>query len=480
MLNDRKPLIGYLLKTFPKVSETFILNEILELERQGLDLHIFSLRSPTNEQPHPAVSQVNAPITYIPSLLPDANSETINAFVQVYLDWLNQTPQAALHALELFADRPETKDFNELWQGIYLARELQRLHIDHLHVHFANIPTATAEIAHQLCGVPFSITAHAKDIYLTDSAALDRRIAKAEFILTCTDFNRRYLQRLSTSDTPIHLAYHGIDLKRFTPQPALDEPTPVSPFAVPNSAPNFPHAEPSQAAPVQLLSVGRFCEKKGFFYLLNACRQLQEQDISFHCSIVGYGPMQAQMDAWIQDYRLESVVTLVGKLTQDQVVEQYQQADVFVLPCVVTDEGDRDGIPNVLLESMAMGVPVVSTDVSGIGELVDSGQNGLLVPERDATALAIAIGQLVNSAALRSRLGEAGQRTVHQQFTLAQNVGDVKDYLLRSLNAVAEWHQAWPDGSISGWVGGSSVATPLPQDYALSSPAYSAAPARKS
>ncbi|MEO0406892.1 MAG: glycosyltransferase [Cyanobacteria bacterium P01_A01_bin.135] len=414
---SQPPVVGYLLKTFPKLSETFILNEILELERQGVALHLFSLRSPADETPHPAVAQVKSPVTYIPSLLPSPTAQATNALIETHLALLGEAasqPSPQFYsAVNLFFQRQDPKDINELLQGIYLARELQRLNVAHLHVHFANIPAATAEIAYEICRVPFSITAHAKDIYLTPSAELDRRIAKAEFVLTCTDFNRRYLNELSTSDTPIHLAYHGIDLARFTGDTA------------------------TQSAPLEVLSVGRFCEKKGFTYLLQACRQLRDRGVRFHCAIVGYGPLEAQMQAQITDYDLEAVVTLVGKLTQDQVLECYRQADAFVLPCVVTEDGDRDGIPNVLLEAMAMGLPVVSTGISGIGELVRPEENGLLVPQRDADALAQAMLRLAEDDGLRSRLGQAGQRTVQQGFTLSQNVGEVKAHLFRALQPVA-------------------------------------------
>jgi glycosyltransferase involved in cell wall biosynthesis len=184
---------------------------------------------------------------------------------------------------------------------------------------------------------------------------------------------------------------------------------------------------------VRLLSVGRFCEKKGFNYLLKACRLLWANDLDFTCTLVGYGPLQSQIEQWIDDYQLNGIVTLAGKLTQDEVLEQYRQADAFVLPCVVTEDGDRDGIPNVLLEAMATGLPVVSTDISGIGELVQSGHNGLLVPERDAVALADALQQLMADTQWRSQLGHNGQQTVRQRFALTQNVGDVKKLLLKAL-----------------------------------------------
>lgn len=411
-MTSRKPVIGYLLKTFPKLSETFILNEMLELERQGINLHVFSLRRPKDTHHHPAVGQLQAPVTYIPSLLPEWDRDEENDLLQSQMTWNQRHPIKMMQVLEFYCDRPEERRLNEFLQGCYLAQELERLGIDHLHVHFANIPAATAEIAKLLTNIPFSMTAHAKDIYLTENTALNRRIRSAEFVLTCTDYNRRYLESVSTSDTPIHLSYHGIDLSRFTPQ-----------------------TKGSRDTPLRILSVGRFCEKKGFPYLLEACRQLQDLGVNFHCNIVGFGPLETQIREQIQTLALADTVTLVGKLTQDQVIEQYRQADVFVLPCQVTEDGDRDGIPNVLLEAMAIGIPVISTAISGITELVESGMNGLLVPEKNAQAIADALIRLACDAGLRAHLGQAGSRTVHQNFTLEHNVGQVKDWLLNALCA---------------------------------------------
>jgi glycosyltransferase involved in cell wall biosynthesis len=410
-----QPVIGYLLKTFPKLSETFILNEMLELERQGMTLHIFSLRSPQDTRHHPAVSQLRATVTYIPSLLPQWSHAEETALVDSQLFWSRRDAEQMLTLLEFYRDRPEERRFNEFLQGCYLAQEMERLGIDHLHVHFANVPAATAEIAQKLTGIPFSMTAHAKDIYLTDDAALNRRIHSAEFVLTCTDYNRRYLETLSTSNTPIYRSYHGIDLTRFRPE---------SPSA----------ATETQVHPtLNILSVGRFCEKKGFSYLLDACHQLKQAQIPFHCKIVGFGELESRLQAHIARLDLNSEVTLLGKLTQDAVIEKYHQADVFVLPCLVTEDGDRDGIPNVLLEAMATGLPVVSTAISGITELVQSEANGLLVSEKDATTIAQALTRLAQNPSLRQKLGRAGSRTVHQNFTLEHNVGQVKHWLLNVL-----------------------------------------------
>ncbi|MEM6352206.1 MAG: glycosyltransferase [Cyanobacteria bacterium P01_D01_bin.14] len=404
-----RPLIGFLLKTYPKLSETFILNEILELERQGLNLHIFSLRNRTDRRAHPGVAQVKAPVTYLPTLLPkfDAASET--TLIETQLKLFNRDSATYLKALEFYLSRHEDRRLHEFLQGGYLAWQMQQLGVTHLHVHFANVPAATAEIAQFFCQIPYSITAHAKDIYLSDPAALDRRIGKAEFVLTCTDYNRRYLNNLSSSLTPIHLAYHGLDLSRFQPVPKVNNDVPL------------------------IMSVGRFCEKKGFPYLLEALNTLKQIGQPFRSLIVGYGELEGQIRQQIHDLDLEEHVILLGKQTQDQLIEHYRQADVFVLPCLVTKDGDRDGIPNVLLEAMAMEIPVISTDISGISELVQPNQNGVLVPEKNALALTQALESLLRQPELQRPMGQAGRRSVLAKFGLSNNIGQVKDWLMQAV-----------------------------------------------
>ena len=405
-----RPLIGFLLKTYPKLSETFILNEILELERQGLNLHIFSLRQRKDKRVHPGVEQVKASVTYIPTVLPTFDTAQETELIEAHVELFQQDSETYMQALEFYLSRQEDRRLHEFLQGGYLALQLQRLGITHLHAHFANIPTATAEIAQVFFQVPYSITAHAKDIYLSDAAALDRRMSKAEFVLTCTDFNRQYLSDLSTSRTPIHLAYHGLDLDRFQPNPAA----------------------PKDAVPL-ILSVGRFCEKKGFPYLFKACQILKQVGLSFQCAIAGWGELEPQFRQQIAELGLEDTVTLVGKLTQEKLVKYYERASLFVLPCLVTDDGDRDGIPNVLLEAMAMELPVISTDISGISELVQSGHNGVLVSEKDEVAIAQALEALLRQPRLRAQLGQRGRTTVIEKFGLMQNVGQVKDWLLEAV-----------------------------------------------
>jgi glycosyltransferase involved in cell wall biosynthesis len=396
MTATERPRIAYLLKTFPRLSETFILNEILGLENLGMELDIFSLKRPAEQHTHPSVAKVKSRVAYVPSLLPNPLEalRCLIAHVALFLG----SPVLYSRALRFFilVQKSRVKEFA---QAGFLARALQRRSITHLHAHFANVPVSVAELVHKLTGIPFSFTAHAKDIYLTPPDELRRKISSASFVLTCTGFNAKHLAGIADSQTPIRVVYHGIDLTFFEPA-------------------DVPRQEGK--CPV-VISVGRFCEKKGLPYLIQACALLKEQNRRFQCRIIGYGELRDQLSVLITQLGLEDCVSLEGPFTQDQILEVYRTADAFVLPCLVTDNGDRDGIPNVLLEAMSMGIPVISTGISGIGELIRHTINGLLVPERDAESIALSIGMLLDYPKLAARLAESGRERVMRQFELRQS-----------------------------------------------------------
>ncbi len=399
--------IAYLLKTYPRLSETFILNEILGMENLGAQLHIFSLRRPDDESFHPAVKKVKARVTYALALGP--RSRPFDALMVIYrhVSLLLIHPRAYLETIWSYLRRPGHQRLKELMQAGYLAGEMRASGCTHLHAHFANVPTTVAELIKGFTGIPFSFTAHAKDIYRSDAQDLDRKIAAADFVLTCTGFNLRHLRKISTSRTPIDCIYHGIDLTLFDGRRKCED-----------------DEAASCTAPL-ILSVGRFCEKKGFPYLIRACKLLKNAGADFRCQIIGYGPMQEELDSLIDDLELRCCVTLVGKMTQNQIAESYREADIFALPCLVTDDGDRDGIPNVLIEAMAQRIPVISTDVSGISELITPMENGLLVPEKDADALAFAIVRLLRDSGLRRRMGDNGRARVLRSFSLQTSASAV-------------------------------------------------------
>jgi len=424
--------IAYLLKTFPKLSETFVLNEILELERQGLEVHIFSLRQPSETKVHPGVAEVKAKITYLrhtplpppPERVP---FEKLAHKVQMAEErrymflhhpmWFLRTwlfhpwcgRKRLFHTAFLTRWGARKRYF---YQAIALARELQGKGFTHLHAHFANEPASVGELAHRLARCRFSFTAHAKDIYLTDREELARKIAAAEFVITCTQFNRDYLQEIARNGTPIHLCYHGVDLSRFSGEQG--------------------HSREGNGGRPLILSVGRFCEKKGFPYLIRGCHRLKQDGRRFVCRIVGFGPLQEQLEDLIRDLELKDYVLLAGKMTQDKLIQEYRRADLFVLPCLVADDGDRDGIPNVLVEAMAMRIPVVSTPVSGIVELVDHMKNGLLAREKDSEALAAAMALLLDDPGLREQFGANGRQKVMAGFRLDRSTAKVRHLLTRT------------------------------------------------
>lgn len=409
MATSAQPRLAYLLKTFPRLSETFILNEILGLERLGMQLQIFSLRRPAAEPLHPGVSELKSSVTYIPSLSWKFWPGALVQMIRSHLVLLATDSRRYLATARFYFRVKRGSRFEDFLQAPYLARALQRSKVTHLHAHFANVPTTVAELVHHLVGIPFSFTAHAKDIYLTAPAELARKISSATAVLTCTAHNQQYLAQLAGSSKNIRLAYHGVDVEIFGATPR-------------------PRSTGMRHLPL-ILSVGRYCEKKGFEYLIQACRRLADRGFTFHCQIVGYGELQKELQSLIADLGLQDSVFLLGKMKQDQVATLYRQARMFVLPCIVTDQGDRDGIPNVLIEAMASEVPVVSTEVSGISELVKHAHNGLLVPPRDPHPLADAMELLLLRSDLRRRLAQNGRKTVLGNFTLEASARHVHHIL---------------------------------------------------
>jgi glycosyltransferase involved in cell wall biosynthesis len=412
--------VAYLLKTFPRLSETFILNEILGLEQMGLEIQIFSLKMPDAGPVHPSVAAVKAKIDYVPSLGPQFRLSNLIRLLACQFLLLFLDTRRYFGAAKFYFLKPGKSRLKDFLQASYLAWVLRRQRFQHLHVHFANVPATVAEIVHRLIGIPYSLTAHAKDIYLTPRAELARKIQTAACVLTCTAHNRQYLSQLASGRTPVHLAYHGIDVRRFSGEPC--------------------RADAHRIEKPLILSVGRFCEKKGFEYLIQSCRLLADRGYSFQCKIVGYGELQNKLEQMILDLELGSFVSLSGKMTQDELATLYPQAGMFVLPCLITDDGDRDGIPNVLIEAMASGTPVISTNVSGIAELIQHNQNGLLVEQRNATALADAMEHLIGRPDTRNRLIQNARSTVSSRFTLEASAQRVYDILRPVLEGRSSRH----------------------------------------
>jgi glycosyltransferase involved in cell wall biosynthesis len=392
--------VAYVMKRYPRLSETFILNEIRAMERLGADLRIFSLLQPEPPPHHPMVSDVKAPLHAPP------------AEIWAKLATLAHTHGAAIVASPL-------RYAGAIWRAIlwstlslspffvwkqfiragFVATTCRRTGVRHIHAHFANDPAKVVHFASLMSGIPFSVTAHAKDLYLTSKRVIRRRARAAVFVATCTGYNARYLRELlgPEGQQKIHLVYHGIDLSMFSTKQ---------------------EAHGTTASALRLLSVGRLVPKKGHDDLIEACAILRDVGYEIQCMIVGGGPLKAELASLIARHRLGNMVSLEGSMTHAELIGLYGQADLFALAPRITEDGDRDGIPNVIAEAMAIGVPVVSTDVSGIPELVRHERTGLLVPPNDPRALADAIARLITNPRLASSLAGAARTLLESEFNL--------------------------------------------------------------
>lgn len=423
------PEIGYILKGYPRLSEVFITNEIYLLEKFGLRLRIFSIKREDEKQSHDVVSQIQAPVTYLPAVLSLTENNffawlwnTLPKFFQTHAQLVKSRPAAYGKTLwEVFKMcfkyrtgaiwQPKKVFIKEFLQAGFIALEvINAKRIRHLHAHFCHGATNIAMFASQLAGVPFSFTAHAKDIYqqkLNPGDLLPVKINRAKFVATCTGANKTYLKNIALNGTPIHTIYHGLNTALFTPA-----------------------AKPAQTKTL-ILSVGRFVEKKGFEDLLLACASLKNKGYNFHCRLVGEkGNHWDHLQQMLATLQLEDCVSMQGEMTHQELCALYQQSTIFALPCRIAEDGDRDGIPNVLAEAMATGLPVVSTDISGIPELVTNGSNGFLVPQKDATALALALEKLMSNVALRQQMGAKARARVCEIFDSKKNTAELKTLFL--------------------------------------------------
>jgi len=429
-------VVAYVLKGFPRLSETFIANEIHQLESAGMRLRLYSVKGGEHELVHDVVRRIRAPIEYLPEMtsltgtpllawlrvnLPRvarAHGRLLRRRPLAYVATLTQALRMCWRYREGALAAPRKVYIKEFLQaGDIAARVLGDTSIRHLHGHFCHGATTITWFVSRLTGLPFSFTAHAKDIYLDDLNPRDllpRKLAAARFVATCTGANAQHLRARAARAERVHTIYHGLDTRYFAPS----------------------GGDAASAAPPLVVSVGRFVEKKGFAYLVDACARLRAGGVKMRCVIVGErGPDSERIACMVREAGLEDCVELRGPVGQDALRSLYREASLFVLPCQVVADGDRDGIPNVLAEAMATGLAVVSTDVSGIPELVSHGVDGLLVPARDGDALAHAMRVLIEDPALRRRLGAAARAKICATFDATRTTRALRDLFARSLAA---------------------------------------------
>ncbi len=395
-VSDR-PLLGMVLKGYPRISETFISNEILLLEKLGFNLHLFSMRRGRETFTHKSVQHIHARVDYLPETLLTSLPKFLYHNVQLAAK-IPRTYAAALNtAYRRFLRTHKSATIKHLFQAGYLVHHLlPNRRLRHLHAHFAHSPTSVAMFASQLSGLPFSFTAHAKDIYTSDPRQLKEKLGLAKFIVTCTEHNRQYLINLfGNRPISIHHVYHGIDTDLFAG--GID-------------------CKSDPQPPFHILTIARIIDKKGLPTVYKALKLLHEQGVSVHHTLIGDGDQRKPLLRLIHDLGLSSVTQWLGTLPHDQVLDHYRQADLFVLGCQVAANGDRDGIPNVFLESMAMGVPVVTTHISAIPELVENEKTGLLVPPGQPDQLAKAMLRMLTDRDLRNRIIPAARQRVLRDF----------------------------------------------------------------
>jgi glycosyltransferase involved in cell wall biosynthesis len=410
--------VGYVLKRFPRLSETFILNEILELERQGVEVSVFSLLRPPAEARHKLLDKLRANVTYLPGRKALKGWE----FYQAFADKPDEA-SAPLVCLEsmglpgapLFPGKAPKDIWRLLFQASVLQYHVEALGLQHLHAHFGSDATTVALLAGQLAATPFSYTAHARDIYhtyvdlLSDNAMRRLKMEQAAFVATVSDYNKCYLDRLVLPAVRprIHRLYNGIDLSLFRPR----------------------EEEREEAL---FVGVGRLVEKKGFSGLVEACRRLKAEGRSFRCVIVGEGPERESLEAAIEAAHLGDSLELAGAKPQEDLLGIIARATAVVLPCVVTPSGDRDGLPTVLLEALALGIPCVTTRVSGNPEIVDEGETGFIVDPGEAPELAAAMARFLDDPDLSRSMAGACRRKAERDFDLKANVAKLKTLFLQA------------------------------------------------
>jgi glycosyltransferase involved in cell wall biosynthesis len=392
---EPQPVLGLVLKGFPRISETFISGEILGLERDGVKVHILSMRHPRESFTHASVKRIQAKVDYLPTTI----RGNVLRLLRGNLKALARRPGPYLRGLAMALGRiPKTgrlATLRHFLQGGYIAGEiLPGSGISHLHAHFAHSPTSVAKCAAQIAGLPFSFTAHAKDIYTQKPERLIEKLSEARLAITCTRYNKARLISLAPNGTEIHCVYHGIDLSLFHPPQRKSEPVP----------------------PYRILTVARLTAKKGVDTILRAVRILRDEGLDVRHDIIGEGDDREQLTILRDELGLQDVCQFLGAKPHEEVLDFYRKAHAFVLGCRIAKNGDRDGIPNVAAEALAMAVPVAATDVSGVPELVVHEETGLLCEPDDPQALAANLRRLLTDPDLREKLTRQGRAKVEEVF----------------------------------------------------------------
>lgn len=399
-MSARRRHLAYVLKRFPRISETFVAAEVIELERLGECVTVFAVSRPAEAFTHGFLDELKADVVYLPYRPIRQPIRVGKALGRGIVRDRSRWFRAAGTALR----RPSLSAWRLLMQATVLRAEMLRAGIDHAHAHFATSAADLVHVCRQMGGPSYSVTAHAKDIYHEQVRHDDlrRKLGGALFVATVSNDNRTYLNGVLDGSARVCVVPNSVDLRRLGSATVRDP------------------------EPGLVVTVARLVEKKGLADLVDACGILTARRVPVRLEIAGDGPLLADLKSGAAAAALD--VVFHGALPHEAVRALYERASVFCLPCVVASTGDRDGLPTSVLEAMALGVPVVTTAVNGLGETVIDGVTGLTVPEHDPVALADTLGRLVTDPELAARLAEAGRQHVEQGFTLERSAS-----LLRSL-----------------------------------------------
>lgn len=401
------PLIAYVLLWFPKPSETFIFQEVVNLQRMGLKIKVFTLYGRLTRDLSPEMRLVSHQverlgIPYLKSIWDDL------------LYWWKGHREVTRRVLKTVVPRRWhclEREGESLWAalcGVHLARRFQEEKVTHIHAPFACGPATAAWVASQLTGIPFSFTGRAHDIFTPDSL-LPEKIRDAAFVRCNSQAGINHLSGIAGSDAgKFRLAYNGV--------------LPTAPGRAPVR----------MQKPYRLLALGRLVKTKGFDFLLHACRILKDRGVDFHLTLAGSGPEGLRLRYLAWKLGLTSQISFPGFISYDRVGEQFSAADVFIMPCIVQASGNRDGLPNVIMEALLHRVPVIATDMAAIAELIEDKVTGFLIPQRDPQALADAVGQMIRDRGAALAMAERGRNRVLQGFDPESNHRRVLEFFLEA------------------------------------------------
>lgn len=399
--------IAIVLKGYPRLSETFIAQEIRALELRGFEISLISLRHPTDKTTHPIHQQINADVLYLPEYLHNEPVRVFSALINVISRF--SIRRVVAQFIKDFKREPTRNRVRRFGQSLVLAAEMPD-GIEQMYAHFLHTPASVTRYAALMNNLPWSCSAHAKDIWTSEEWDLAEKLSELEWLATCTAANHTYLRSLASTPDKVNLVYHGLDFKRFNTVERLSR----------------AHINGADAqAPVRIISVGRAVAKKGYDDLLSALAHLP-QDLHWQLTHIGGGEKLPELKQQAIELGIDSKIDWLGAQPQQAVLNAYRESDLFVLACKITADGDRDGMPNVLMEAQSQGLCCLATDISGIPELIDNHENGVLVSSNNIESLTAGLTELLTDGEKRESFGQIGQTRLHERFDVEIGINQLQ------------------------------------------------------